>query len=204
MSRKKTDYGLTGGTGDVNPQWFKFPMLNADNTLGTQVISYTAQTPLPGFNAMASNKAVVMEVLKVMFQNEVTNNYGTNATVWFYQHSLLAGGPPPNNAYVQDGIATNRSLAAWHWRRDMPATADVANNTPVTNLGPSSWMIDVTDGAGHGVLLATPNVTYGVRIADFSDGTINIGNFACAFLYRFKEVSLSEYIGIQNSQNIST
>lgn len=56
---------------------------------------------------------------------------------------------------------------------------------------------DLTDGAGHGVLVATD----AIYLQIFTTGVANTsetGRFR--MLYRFKNVSLAEYIGIVQSQ----
>ena len=61
----------------------------------------------------------------------------------------------------------------------------------------------MTDGAGHGVLIATDNVYFSLLYnAIPTDGIavqFTIGG-GCDLLYRFKEVGLKEYIGIVQSQ----
>lgn len=63
---------------------------------------------------------------------------------------------------------------------------------------------DLTDGAGHGVLVATDNVFLTLQTALSSIIGTSVGGITgvaeCAILYRFKEVGLAEYIGIVQSQ----
>lgn len=63
---------------------------------------------------------------------------------------------------------------------------------------------DLTDGAGHGVLIATDNIFLNVQVtnAAFNNVTADAisATFNCDILYRFKEVKLQEYIGIVQSQ----
>lgn len=62
---------------------------------------------------------------------------------------------------------------------------------------------DLTDGAGHGVLIATDNIYLSMTLLSASiDGgsyTSN-GQARADLLYRFKDVTLTEYIGIVQSQ----
>lgn len=55
---------------------------------------------------------------------------------------------------------------------------------------------NLTDGAGHGVLVATDNVY--LQIGSLTTGVQN--TMTCWMLYRFKKVNVLEYIGIVQSQ----
>jgi hypothetical protein len=58
------------------------------------------------------------------------------------------------------------------------------------------FVYELTDGAGHGVLIATDNIYFGCITAAFAAA----GTFAGKVLYRMKNVTLAEYIGIVQSQ----
>lgn len=55
---------------------------------------------------------------------------------------------------------------------------------------------DLTDGAGHGLLIATDNLYLGVD----SEATGFAQSVQCKILYRWKNVSETEYVGIVQSQ----
>lgn len=55
---------------------------------------------------------------------------------------------------------------------------------------------DLTDGAGHGILVATDNV-FGQIVAA---GTSVANTVRVKLMYRMKNVSLAEYVGIVQSQ----
>lgn len=64
---------------------------------------------------------------------------------------------------------------------------------------------DLTDGAGHGVLVATDNIWLSIlataATADAGENAVlNVASSNCDLFYRFKEVTLQEYIGIVQSQ----
>lgn len=62
---------------------------------------------------------------------------------------------------------------------------------------------DLTDGAGHGVLIATDNIYFTLYSTCSATGTATTSvqaNATLALLYRFKRVNLQEYIGIVQSQ----
>jgi hypothetical protein len=67
---------------------------------------------------------------------------------------------------------------------------------------------DLTDGAGHGILIATDNIYLGVNasLSSFNLGDADpiVGGVSANLIYRFKEIGLSEYIGIVQSQQSSS
>jgi len=56
--------------------------------------------------------------------------------------------------------------------------------------------IDLTDGAGHGVLVATDKMYLSV----WSESTGDTNDVTCKILYRYKTVGITEYVGIVQSQ----
>jgi hypothetical protein len=62
---------------------------------------------------------------------------------------------------------------------------------------------DLTDGAGHGILVATDNIWLTGQLIVAAPGGISViasGVVFCDIFYRFKKVTLQEYIGIVQSQ----
>lgn len=57
-------------------------------------------------------------------------------------------------------------------------------------------MSDLTDGAGHGIIVATDNI----YVTLFSAGTGVAAEVDVKIMYRFKNVALAEYIGVVQSQ----
>jgi hypothetical protein len=55
----------------------------------------------------------------------------------------------------------------------------------------------MNDGAGHGILVATDNLYLTVQ----SDNSGEVQKFTAKIFYRFKNVTLTEYIGIVQSQS---
>ena len=58
---------------------------------------------------------------------------------------------------------------------------------------------DLTDGAGHGVLVGTDSLYCQYD----TNGFTGLATFGFRILYRFKNVSLAEYIGIVQSQSVA-
>lgn len=188
MKRMRREGGegglLTGGTGDVSPQWLSFSAAQsaADTTT-------TATQAIPVQRLPQSGRAQVLEILKVVFNTTAlpasasatetidsinvfisTTSFGTTAT--------NAAEP---RVFAYDAVA-NRS-------------AFTAAGTYMASL-PQIRFFDCTDGAGHGVLVATDNIYAQVS----SSGTGNTNTANIKILYRWKNVGLQEYIGLVQSQ----
>lgn len=175
---------ITGGTGDVNPQILTTPIVNQ-----TAANAFTeAAFPLP-INRFpeTSGKVVVLELLKVWFfmsEADSVNSAGGNNVILTVRMSTAS--LPAINANDPRVIATQEKV----WRGSF-----TAGGTAVTSLI-EPQEINLTDGAGHGVLVATDSMFLGIVTFNFTAA----GSFFAKILYRFKRVSLQEYIGIVQSQ----
>lgn len=186
MKRRLTNDVLTGGSKDVNPQFLAFSA-----TVGPGLGQTTSQVNLPQsrIGAAPTNKAMVMEWLKIFVESpqvdqetftiQVHNSYWAISTVNFGT-SLVDLGTP---GVIMAGQDLNR------------AAFNAGGSANVHHLI-TPQVIDLTDGAGHGFLVATDNIFVQVD----TDGFTLQATFAFRVLYRFKEVSLVEYIGIVQSQ----
>ena len=182
-----TYYGkLTGGTGDVNPQWYRGTLtMTAPNIASTLAFI----SPIGKGIAAKTGSATVMEVLKVQFILPILSGVGAGAeTVRFRTVGLstrdhatthLQGEEPDIIAYHTDSsVGAFTALQGYH----LQVWATVEK--------------DLTDGAGHGVLVATDYIYF----QGDTDGFAAEGKFSFGILYRFKNVKLVEYIGIVQSQ----
>ena len=213
MSRKRstTGYELTGGTGDVNPQLFKFnPLANpVQYNPGAAAgqfyeLSQSITTPLNGYQSTSqSGRATVMELLKVFIEVIALFDAAAGTQTVFTEFGALLTGPAPNNVAqaATDGFVAPRALAAWNSIRAVGEGTSESNTPP----GEAMHVYDMTDGAGHGVLIASPQLSLVERV-NLRGGSnfIPAGNLAIhvAFLYRFKDVPLQEYLGILQSQQV--
>jgi hypothetical protein len=175
MSRKRgRDGSLTGGTGDVSPQFLSFSATQsaADTTT-------TTQQTLPIEKIYGNQNPTIIEVLKVFFTNGAT----TEVDNAFSCHlSTKSFGTTATN------LAEPTVFAAY--RRDIAITT----SGQIAVVQP--FCFDCTDTAGHGILVATDNL-----FAQVSSATTGVANTVwIKVLYRFKKVGLSEYIGIVQSQ----
>lgn len=187
MPKRARSESLTGGTGDVNPQWF---LLNTQTITGAYA---DIATPMPIQRLPTGNKSQVMEVLKVewSFSNaNLINPLGTASTsARGYISTTSFGTAEPTNAQLGKVVSRRRI--------DVPAVATVANTFAVLE---SVWVEDLTDEAGHGYLVATDNIYLGQVQTTASTNPLTSG-FQARILYRMKNVGIQEYVGIVQSQN---
>lgn len=210
-----SSYSLTGGTGDVNPQLFKIDPVIVGALVGggTQADNQAFRIitlPIASFQQPSNGRAVVMELLKVYWTPTPTQTVGGTGRVFFRYRMMIVTGALNSNSTVNllsaQGMA-GASVIAWteaQWEKGTGTAISSAYNGDINNRE-----LDLTDGQGHGVLIASPQITLGVDLlVDNATATASLGfgagsQFGCALLYRFKEVSLSEYIGIQQSQSVA-
>lgn len=172
---KRSFGGLTGGTGDVNPQWLAIRVTeSAADTTTTQAQSI----PIQRLQDRA-HKAQVMEVLKVVFTSNTFPEVDAGVTMFLTTRN-----------FGTTAVATNEpSIIAFY------QTA-VRLTTSGQYFAQAPYIWDVTDGAGHGLLVATDQVFFQIQSA--TTGVAVVGD--CRILYRWKNVSIEEYVGIVQSQ----
>jgi hypothetical protein len=189
MPKRKGSKAFGGGTGDVNPQWFNMATVAA--TAGYLDVG----TTLPRERLPYGNKSQVMEVLKVQFLLPTTKTFvltaATAATLTAYLTTSSFQTTEPNGAAMTGKVVAKK-------RVDFYSTAAAPAQSGYAE--PSfEAIIDLSDGAGNGVLIATDQVYVGT-IQTGATNPLNGGNIGCRLFYRWKNVGLSEYIGIVQSQ----
>ncbi len=182
MSKKRAGESLTGGTGDVNPQQFIMRVVQSAPDTYTQQLF-----PLPIQRLNSKGKAMVMEVLRIFFfatgvpvaiAAQVIGTIRVHVTT-----SAFATEPGPDNPRL-----------VMRYEKEFQNAFTAAGSFVYDSFEP--FMIDMTDGAGHGFLIGTDNLFLAV-----SSASTSVANVATArILYRWKDVGLSEYIGIVQSQ----
>jgi len=184
MSKRGRGDSFGGGTGDVSPQWLTL----AANTQ-TVANTYSEESnaiPITRF-PLAKGRAIVMEMLKVQFRMAewdsnpaAAGSTGTSEVqVATISQTNVFPDSPQNFAYA---------IRQWRGAFTAAGSYEAVSDNPL--------VIDLTDGAGHGVLVATDNLFFGVNTIGFA----GVASFSCKLLYRFKEISLQEYIGIVQAQ----
>lgn len=172
--RSNSNSSLTGGTGDVNPQYLSAFVTQSGNDVTT-----SATINIPIQRLPDSGRAQVMEVLKVYadFDSNAETDWGGELYLTTRQHGS-----------TRVGFASPDVIAFF----TITHTITVSGATKLA--GPLVW--NATDEAGHGVLVATDNMY--LQIFTNNTGVVNEG--VIKVLYRWKNVSLAEYIGIVQSQ----
>ena len=184
MSRYKTQ--LTGGTGDVNPQWYRGKV-----TTTTADVAITAGFISPIAKGIFAKKgmATVMEILRVVFTIPayppvaavLETSEGRFCCLTTRDHGIdvVFADEPDIIAHYRDG-----SIGAF-----------TAGGT-YQMFDPVTICMDLTDGAGHGILVGSDYIYFQGDTVAFGVTT----TWRFAILYRFKNVTLTEYIGIVQSQ----
>lgn len=181
---KRTRDTLTGGTMDVSPQLLNCgPLtLSAANTFTELAVIL----PTNRFQ-LRKGRSIVIEVLKVYFElaewDFISAAGGTRAfsRVELSTKSLTAFSVDSQNVFA---------YAIKNWKGAFSATGSFEDQ------GVDPHVFDLTDGAGHGFLVATDTIFMGADSGAF----FQPGSYHAKILYRFKEVGLEEYIGIVQSQ----
>lgn len=176
---------LTGGTGDVNPQ---YATINAVESAADTTTTTT--TPIPIQRLQNKGRAMVLEVLKIFIDFNalpaIASAAETIRSISVFLSTTSFG-------------TTN---ATWADPRVF-AYCTIANRGAFTAAG-SFWgtlptlpyLFDLTDSAGHGLLVATDNIFTQVQ----SVATGAVQSVRVKILYRWKDVSITEYVGIVQSQ----
>lgn len=166
---------LTGGTGDVNPQ-----ILSATGSQSAADTFTTVEIPLPiPRPAARKGKSIVMEILGVKYQlgDLVVPAGQINITPFLATSSSAStiGDPTTFSWISRDGLFSTAIGFAYSSRK---------------------FDDNLSDGAGHGFLVATDSIF--LSISSALTGAINRVNVKIH--YRFKEITLEEYIGIVQGQ----
>lgn len=192
MKRSRAE-SITGGSGDVNPQWMTLPVINlsAPNTFTS------LQIPLPISRLPTKQgKAMVIEVLKVLLDWPAPSpgflSTGGQTIIYYFQLTT---------ARATQIIAGDPSAFAHFDLYIRGVSAGV--NPQYVYMYEDPRILDLTDGAGHGILIATDSIWAAAETTNYQ-GALGAGPFSCRILYRFKEISLPEYIGIVQSQQSVT
>ena len=179
---------LTGGTGDVNPQYISGLLtLSAANTATEVVIG----TPIVRVGPQTSGQAIIMELISLWVDMPAIDLDAAGATTRTSQFSFatVSAGSTP-------AIATLDNPRCILFIENTTRNAFTAAGTGTLDRqeGPRTW--NFTDGAGHGILVATDNLFVVGNTANQTGAS----TFRWKMSYRFKKVSLIEYIGIVQSQ----
>lgn len=182
---------LTGGTGDVNPQWYS---MTATETSSGAFKEVQYITPIPRYSNR-KGKAIVLEVLKVLYSFEHLDSTDGAAFAFHSAQAQIATAPQSGTSLSSPQVVSfAEQVFLTYYQNSMPATSDFGAGFNYA----MPQVQDLTDGAGHGVLVATDSIYMGFQFNDFDAAALH--TVSVKMLYRFKEVDLAEYIGIVQSQ----
>lgn len=188
-SRSSTSYELTGGSKDVNPQWFNM------YTVATVIDGTHCQAfPIPIQRLKNNGKAQVMEILKVFWASSALDNapslgFKYQAVSAAITTRAMPAGPPIQEPTLIDLYNKNATLNATGGPAPLGTVQEYGLEfEPVVH--------DLTDGAGHGILVATDNLF--LTISSFQTGIIC--SAGAKVMYRWKDVTMTEYVGIVQGQ----
>lgn len=183
----KRSYGdtLTGGSRDVNPQFLSF--LVTESAVDTTT---TITQALPVQRLPNGQRSQVMEILKVFIERPaIVASASVGETQDTYQLMLTT------KSFGTTTIVDASEANVWAFDSFNNRSAFTAGGT-YNVVGDRNQVKDLTDGAGHGILIATDNI-----FAQISSGSSGVAaKYSVKILYRMKNVSLFEFIGIVQSQ----
>lgn len=167
---------------DEKPQF-----LNLNTAQETVLNTYReVPTSTPVVTVSGSNKAIVMEVLKIFYNHstpEIINVLRTSIamTVATRSFSTLQQISSPgvlaridSEIEVFDSAATDATVVVQYYK------------------GSAEHVVDLTDGAGNGILVASKNLYLGVK----GNQRTVLAQALGKILYRLVEVSAAELVGI--------
>lgn len=219
MKRARADR-LTGGTNDVNPQYFKQDLNQSPNVTVAPGGNATAfrvvrpNLPVNRINQSSSSTATIIEVLKVKWSYAYTVTtppatadvpYEINIRGFLSTSDLAPGGSfagDPSKGTVIDWFQARESFSPW-----FVAPGGITFSPRIQTGQEQPMWHDLTDGDGHGVLIATDRINVGFALDFDNEATAGQGNTVFEswsglfeMLYRYKTVTLAEFIGIVQSQ----
>lgn len=183
--RRTSTNNLTGGSGDVNPQLYSGTISTtvADQPITNAMLAPISRLPKTG------GRVAVMEILKIwawLYPNAAIANVAE--TAW----SISLNFGTKDHGIIEAFPNDAQSFAHFEYRQ---YGAFTAGGTLRDNII-QPHTVDLTDGMGHGVLVASD---YFYAQLD-TDGFAVVNKAYFKILYRIKNVALTEYIGIVQSQ----
>lgn len=188
MKRARTTKDtLTGGTGDVKPQIFT---MNSGIAGAIDDYVVTAHVlPIPRFGTQKT-KATVFEILWVDWYLNILNmlDNQTSEIGYLTTSTNRVDGETANLTEFTRDINDPKTFA-------VAVTGNVLVTSGVT-LRQYPIHIDLTDGAGNGMLIATDRLT----VVGAGIGNAVVGDYICKVGYRMTNIGIAEYVGIVQSQ----
>jgi hypothetical protein len=169
---------LTGGSGDVNPQYVHNSVTQSgSDTTTTQQITLPIDRLMFGGNRIGS-----VEVLSVTFD---WRNPLTLATAL----SLSAALTTKSFGTTKVNYNEPTAFAFFHLVTFLTTAAGSTITMP--------YRFDCTDAAGHGILVATDSIF----LSCSSSTTSQANTVDVKIEYRYKNITVTEYVGVVQSQS---
>lgn len=196
---------LTGGTRDVNPQPMKFQIKPpAAVTSATPTIVAVA-VPIPVQRIPSGRRAQVMEILKLQYDINFKKTTVTDTAALNSMHLTLS-----SRSYSTTAVPVYLNAdpfiiySAKHVPTNSAGGGTVAGGTANNANDPflTTQMVDLTDGAGHGVLYGHDTLFgQGQFLATLATTTLTTDScYNVCIWYRWKNVGFTEYVGMVTGQ----
>lgn len=187
-------YDLTGGTNDVNPQPLRCRVTpTAIVAAGTTLTgsTNTVALPIPVQRLGSGGRAQVLEILSVDYDC----TFATSASIINYINYYITVSTRSNGTLVPTlGSADPYSLC------HVSKTLTTPGGSAVVPTVVDSGRRDLTDGAGHGLLMGMDTIYIQFGAAVQMQAASNVTpSLNVLISYRWKNVGFSEYVGMVTS-----
>lgn len=187
MKRRKTSGGsVTGGTGDVKPQYLTM----STSTPGSADDYQVQQITLPVVRPSEDRNATIIEFLSIDYYPNVANLADQSSAYAMMLASNIdrSSGDAASAATIAQDIADPRTIAPVFHYNNFTTSGQLSQSVPIH--------FDFTDNNGNGMLYASDQIfLVGASIGDSVQGF-----YIAKLKYRFVTVGLIEYIGIVQQQ----
>jgi len=177
---------VTGGTGDIKPQILT--MVSGTSTAG-QYNVIQQNLPVPRFGTMKT-KATVFEILSLEWYPQLSDIADPDSVYfgYFATQQLRSTGDTTTGATVGTDVADPVTFGAFAVQKDFTTSGATVLYYPVS--------LDLTDGNGNGILIATDRLfLHTANIGASTQGTTTV-----KVKYRLVNIGINEYVGIVQSQ----
>jgi len=184
---KRKSNSLTGGTGDVKPQILTV----STGTVGAadDYVTNQVQLPVPRFGGQ-KNLSTIFELLWVDWYIAPQDIGDSVVTHWAFlsTSSTRADADTATSVTLAEDIEEPRNFALGIYQRVLTTSGSSVFAMPIR--------IDLVDGAGNGILIATDRII--VTQGSIADATVS--SSIAKIGYRLVNVGVQEYVGIVQAQ----
>jgi len=188
VKRRRYDGSLTGGTGDVNPQWLK---KTADAATTTTFATTTIPSPRFRYPQDASHQQVI-EILRVIWAMDPGTFGITDGAAGTFRATLSTKSYATTEPATSDGNLIDR------FSYGVASATGGVGDAAIT--GEMRWEHDLTDSQGHGILVATDNMYLGTITTNTAYPFTSATKVCVWIEYRVKDIGVMEFVGIVTSQ----